>query len=1336
MTAANQPTLYKIPKSLTDNLFSLNSCFMNTGRPFSLLSSRLFHPLICALLLISVLFPNRSFAQQDSWIETHPKLTLAFAQGFEPYLIVESDGSLSGFYVELIDLIEQDLGLEIEIDLNTWPESVRKARAREVDGLLTCTPAQARASNLQQATFIHTFYPTLFVLESSGISIQNLDDLKGKRVAHLQNVRFITDLLEPYAGQITTLDADSTLNTFKLLLEKKADVMLGSSFDLYQISQYSLQGIQLAYMDTEHAAKASFAIRDDWPETTQLINDSLARIGTAKINQLLNKWVLPTPEPQTLKLKFSTEELEWIKNNPTLHVITDSEGTPYSYENDRGQLSGILVDIFTRITEQTGIKFAYTPVLYDDIVKHVKAGTETVITGFDPPDYLESTNTYLKSQDITFLPFALYTSPQNDPQDFTPENMDGKKIAVIKGWDPLHPALLALGDCEIVYGKNELSCANMVLQGEADALFEVSSIMTFLVNRNLIGDIKMVRASSFGQPIAIWTHKKAPELHSITEKILSSMTHEEQDDLLKKWEINIDDPRYHLLTSVFTEEERNWLTDHTAIKVGIDPDWYPIEWQSDDGENHGLSSDYLNVLSEYTGLEIEYVPSDSWAETLDNIQERKIDMVPCAAIIDERKSFLNYTPPYLSLEVKIFVQSDANYIRDISELNGKTLTVAEDHAIVDLLKRDYPDIHILEEKTLADAVIALADGRADALAGDMLTTGHVINSLGIQTLKVGGDTPFTYNLAAGIRKDDPILASIISKALNEVAPETREWIYSNWAPLAPPPKDYSIIGKIGTPLILLLLGALVWNRVLKREVKRHTAALETEQVRLREAEVIAALGHWEHDVKSKKTIWSGEMYRILELPASTPPSFEAFYKLLTPEDRERIKNACNKTSETGIPTSEDLQIDLPSGPRNLIFQCRTVCSTGRKKELLIGTLQDITERVRIEASLFQSEKMQALGQLAGGVAHDFNNMLAGISGATEMMGFMLPEDQELHEYQSMILKSTKRASALTHKLLSFSRNQPIITENTNLHQLIRDTAALLKSSIDPRVRISLKLNAEHPIIDGDISALQNAILNIGINASHAMPDGGQLSISTAPALLDQTFCDHCQSSIKPGSYIEIDITDTGCGMTRETCKRIFEPFFTTKERGKGTGLGLASSLGTIEQHGGTINVHSEVNSGTSFHIFLPASPSATKDENNELTTLISGQGTVLLVEDDEVMRITASAILESLGYQVITADNGKTGLEVFKKDQDKIDMIMLDMIMPVMNGRDCFTAIKAIKPNACILLSTGFSDQEDVDAMRQQGLCGVIHKPYLSAELSKAVDDALHCHCLQKEEPS
>ncbi|MDF7809056.1 transporter substrate-binding domain-containing protein [Pontiellaceae bacterium B12219] len=1284
------------------------------------------------LLAAGLLFLTTAFSEAEeldpspeeaAWLAEHPVIKLGFCTGLEPFVIQHEGGRLTGFLPELFNEIESLLDIRIEIEIDEWAKTVEKARNRSIDGLLSCASVQAEASNLLQVKPVQSFAPALFA-SSPTVQIKSLEDMHGKRVIYDRGAQLISNILMEHKEGVTILEASSAQEAMRSVLEGRADLYFGYSFSTYQISKYSYQGLNMAFMDVEHTSWAATAVRDDWPELQSLINKCINLIGPAELQQMLDRWTFhSTPIPGA---QFTVKERQWMNENPSLQIVADKDGTPYSYINQRGEFVGILAEIFNRFEAMTSINISIEPKTYEKIVNDIKAGEQVVITGFDPPDYPAYTNSYTKSQDVTFLPFALFSLKNRDPKAFSPEHISDKKIAVVKGWDPAHPALLALGDCEVVYTENDLESINMVLQGRADALFEISAITTSRINDNSISELRMVKISPFGLPISIFTHNDSGPLHAIFEKVLTSFSSEERAALLKKWEINLEDPHYRLLAMELTETEREWILEHSEVKYGIDPDWNPMEWQSASGEPRGLSSDYLALLKDYLGIKFTYVPAESWSETIRNIKTGKIDMVPCIAIIEERKSFLRYTPSYLNLGVKIYVNEDANYIRSLSELKGKRLAMAANHAIVDLIRCDFPEIIIVEVDTLQDAVKALADRTVDALASDMLTTGHAINSLSIHSLKIGGDTPYTYNLAVGIRADDPVLASIISKALNIIPFSKREHIYSQWAPLNPAKPDYSIIWKIGIPLFILLLAAVSWSGLLKREVNRRTAALKTEKLRLKEAEAIAGLGHWEHNLETGETLWSEETFRILGQPSNTSPSMEHFYSLIHPDDRDRVKTAVAHAVQHGTTAVEDLQLNLAEAEKYVHFQCRTTNGIPKNSALLIGILQDITERVSIEETLYQSEKMQALGQLAGGVAHDFNNMLAGISGATELLGFELPKDSELHEYQSMILKSTRRAADLTQKLLSFSRRQPMRPDQLDLHQLIIETSSLLTASIDPRIKINLQLDAGQSNILGDASLLQNALLNIGINAAHAMPNGGTLGMHTAEAELDAAFCESSSFSILPGHYLELEISDTGCGMTHETIKRIFEPFFTTKERGKGTGLGLATVLGTIQQHGGSINVHSEMGAGSSFHIFLPLNAATPPAATNQNASVIPGQGTILFVDDDDILRLTVKAILNDLGYMVLIAENGKAGVEMYRKNRKKIDLVLLDMIMPVMNGYDCFKAIKAINPQARILLSSGFSQQDDVDEMLKAGLCGVIQKPYLSATLSQAVHDALH----------
>ncbi len=382
------------------------------------------------------------------------------------------------------------------------------------------------------------------------------------------------------------------------------------------------------------------------------------------------------------------------------------------------------------------------------------------------------------------------------------------------------------------------------------------------------------------------------------------------------------------------------------------------------------------------------------------------------------------------------------------------------------------------------------------------------------------------------------------------------------------------------------------------------------------------------------------------------------------------------------------------------------------------------EKTKLLEQLNQAHKMDAIGQLAGGIAHDFNNMLGGILGAAQVLPRHLSDDPKAKNLHSIIMQSATRAADLTSKLLTFSRTSSKASTPVNIHAIIQETITLLQNTTDRRIQIETALKANQSSIVGDPSQLQSAILNLGINAAQAMPSGGTLCFSTRLVDIDNVICNLSPFDLHPGQFLEIEVKDTGCGIAAEDMHRIFEPFFTTKGQGKGTGLGLAAVYGTVTQHGGSITVYSEEDNGTSFQILLPLNISA-KASKPVCQEAIKGQGNILVVDDEGVMRITAKAILEDLGYSVLLAENGEEALSVFKENKKTIDLVILDMIMPVMNGKDCFAALQKLYPEVRVILSSGFVREEDLEDMKKNGLQGYIHKPYLSETLSQSVYSAL-----------
>jgi PAS domain S-box-containing protein len=395
-------------------------------------------------------------------------------------------------------------------------------------------------------------------------------------------------------------------------------------------------------------------------------------------------------------------------------------------------------------------------------------------------------------------------------------------------------------------------------------------------------------------------------------------------------------------------------------------------------------------------------------------------------------------------------------------------------------------------------------------------------------------------------------------------------------------------------------------------------------------------------------------------------------------------------------------------------------------ELSCSFARDASERRQLDQRLRQSEKMKAIGQLAGGVAHDFNNQLNAVSGYADLLLDLFRGNAEAEEYIEQIQLAVRRSSGLTQQLLAFSRQEVARSVVVDLHTLISETAAILERSIDKKICVSQHLLASHPLVMGDPSGLQNAILNLALNARDAMAAGGQLTLSSENAVLDADACRLLVPPVRPGSYVVISVADDGHGIAPEHLQRIFEPFFTTKAKGQGTGLGLATAYSTVKTHQGAISVYSEVGKGTVVRLYLPAFSGERLDAHS-----ITAQGRlpqnirVMVVEDEEPLRNLAALILRSLGCEVTVFANGAQAVEFYRLASTAVDLILLDMCMPVMDGTQTFHALRKLRPDAQVLLASGYSLAGDARALLDAGAAGFVQKPYRKATLAEKLADLL-----------
>ena len=362
--------------------------------------------------------------------------------------------------------------------------------------------------------------------------------------------------------------------------------------------------------------------------------------------------------------------------------------------------------------------------------------------------------------------------------------------------------------------------------------------------------------------------------------------------------------------------------------------------------------------------------------------------------------------------------------------------------------------------------------------------------------------------------------------------------------------------------------------------------------------------------------------------------------------------------------------------------------------------------------------MKAMGTLAGGVAHDFNNLLMGIQGRVSLMLMEINSEHPFCQHLKEIEEYVKSAAHLSRQLLSFAKGGKYEVKPANPNEIVTQSADMFGRT---RKEIAIHQNYQRDIwsVDMDRRQIEQALLNIYLNAWHAMPEGGALYLSTENVDLDDAYVSPYE--VKPGRYVKISVTDTGAGMDKETLGRIFEPFFTTKEMGHGTGLGLATVYGIIKNHGGFVNVYSEDGHGTTFNQYLPASDQQVLEEPEPVQRLLRGKETILFVDDEELIIETVKELLKNIGYETLVASGGGDAVRVYEKNKDRIQMVILDLIMPDMGGGAVYDRLKEINPDVKVLLSSGYSIGGAAQKILDRGCNDFIQKPFNLSRLSQKI---------------
>ncbi|WP_460595709.1 ATP-binding protein [Geomonas sp. Red276] len=435
-----------------------------------------------------------------------------------------------------------------------------------------------------------------------------------------------------------------------------------------------------------------------------------------------------------------------------------------------------------------------------------------------------------------------------------------------------------------------------------------------------------------------------------------------------------------------------------------------------------------------------------------------------------------------------------------------------------------------------------------------------------------------------------------------------------------------------------------------------------------------------------------------------------------------LDRVAEETLADGKTRHQQVTLASPQGARVTIeYFILSLSLDGERHLLFVAT--DLSERKRLEHQLAHSQKMESVGRLAGGVAHDFNNMLTVILGCAHLLGARVPDEEPLHQYIASIRHAAERSSEITRQLLAFSRNEIIEPRPVNLNLLITESAKSLTRLIGEDITVSLKLDPYLCKVNLDPSQAYQILINLAVNARDAMPDGGCLIIETANADIENEYAQR-HADAAPGGYVRLTVSDTGTGIDREIMEHIFEPFFTTKAVGQGTGLGLSTVYGIVTQNRGFINVYSEPGEGTAFTIHIPRLAVEVAERERASVEVAAGTGTILIVEDEEPMRVVTTQLLEECGYRVIPCGSGQEAVGICQ-ESGHLDLILSDVVMPGMNGKEMAERIRGIRPELKVLFMSGYT----ANLVAQRGIVEegtfFIQKPFNIHQLHRKIHEVL-----------
>ncbi len=779
-------------------------------------------------------------------------------------------------------------------------------------------------------------------------------------------------------------------------------------------------------------------------------------------------------------------------------------------------------------------------------------------------------------------------------------------------------------------------------------------------------------------------------------------------------------------------------TEERTIVFAGDHSYPPYEYL-EDGRALGASADLVKAIGEVLGRPVE-LRLMKWSEAQESVLEGRSDVLTVFGKSEEGEKLYDFSEPTFIQSFSLFVPLDALGRFDIQRLSGRRLGVTQGGWPRLYLEANHPGARLVVIDTYEDGFRRLLRGDLDAVIANTWSGYFTLRRMAISSIGTTLEPLKIVVAHMAVQKGNRELLTQIDKAL-ALLKTTGEFdkIIDKWSGrqivIVERRQVWTLFGGAAIALVVLVsLTLLLYvsrsKRIaLAREVaerKRADQAVRESEAHLAASQQMGHLGNWEWNAATDEEVWSDETYRIFGLDPNSPcPSFEQFLEMVHPDDRDAVAKSVEGAITERRPYAFEYRVIRPDGTCVTCFsKAELILDDAGDVAGMAGILQDITERREIEKQLQRTQRLEAVGQLTGGVAHDFNNLLTVILGNLQLLERSVGADERLRKRVKTATGAAVRGAELTKRLLAFSRRQVLKPKLVDLGELVFGMEDSLRETLGEAIDFDAQTADGLWSTRVDPGLLEAAVLNLVSNASDAMPEGGKLTIETANVGLDEQLADR-NAEMMDGEYVMLAVSDTGPGMPPDVAAQAFEPFFTTKDVGKGSGLGLSMVYGFIKQSGGHVAMASEEGHGTTVKLYLPrAKPSeqAVADGLGHDESIPSREEkTILVVEDDANVRDIAVTMLEESGYRVLEAENGTAALAVVEQHPD-IDLLFTDVVMPgEMSGPALARRVRERHPRIKALYASGYPREAIGDSEVLDDEVELIGKPYLEEDLVRTI---------------